>query len=639
MVVVPTSRAAWEVLLARKRSSFLWLVFLGTFAAAQSLSPFRIQKLTAGSAPAGVSVTPIQSALQTLPVYAVVANSGSNSVSIFELYSGGSPLVNVTNTYTVPVPGPYAVATCTNKMDARAVVTSPGDHSISVLSLPTGTLLGKVALGSVAYSADCYWDGTAYKAVVSTTGDNTLNIVDLASFTVTQGIPNVPAAHALHGVEVAKSLTDQTVWIAYVTGTDAGVLTAVRLSDGSLTKVAVPQPVAVRGAVNSSVFFVASGSQGIVYAVDAMTLNLTLAWDRLPGISDFSETSNQLPGAFGPVEEYCSSNGSCSSAGRFVGATTIPGQPVTWFGTGTAPSVYQTPIGSVSGTDSWQWIEIHSLPVEAITLIASPGDNALYLVEGVSPPAPIRVVNGASFNGTNAAPGSLGTIFVATNLTQEYFAPSEPLPVQLGGLALRIGGKLSFDNTNWSYDSTGSMLVPLLYAGPTQINFQVPYEVTLSDPVILQLELPDGSKTWGEAGLSPASPGVFEINNYLAAALNQDNTRNGDPSILPGSVPAKKGSILQLFLTGAGLTMPPVGTGDAVPLPGPLLFTNAQPIVYIARESAAVQFSGMAPGFVGVWQINVQIPPDAASGILPIQVAILNSAPGTFSNTAYIAVQ
>src|ERR1022692_4214222 len=168
MVVVPTSRAAWEVLLARKRSSFLWLVFLGTFAAAQSLSPFRIQKLTAGSAPAGVSVTPIQSALQTLPVYAVVANSGSNSVSIFELYSGGSPLVNVTNTYTVPVPGPYAVATCTNKMDARAVVTSPGDHSISVLSLPTGTLLGKVALGSVAYSADCYWDGTAYKAVVST---------------------------------------------------------------------------------------------------------------------------------------------------------------------------------------------------------------------------------------------------------------------------------------------------------------------------------------------------------------------------------------------------------------------------------------------------------------------------------------
>jgi uncharacterized protein (TIGR03437 family) len=47
----------------------------------------------------------------------------------------------------------------------------------------------------------------------------------------------------------------------------------------------------------------------------------------------------------------------------------------------------------------------------------------------------------------------------------------------------------------------------------------------------------------------------------------------------------------------------------------------------------------MAPGFVGVWQINVQIPPDAASGILPIQVAILNSAPGTFSNTAYIAVQ
>ena len=155
--------------MVRKSISLFLLTVVSTFVRAQSLSPFRIQKLTTESLPAGVSVTGLRGSDQSQPAYAVVANSGSNSVTIFELYSAApAAAANVTNVNTV-----RTFRILTRSRAARTAAT----------------------LGAVAYSAACHWDGAAYKAVVSTTGDNTLNVVDLASLSVTQRIPNIPGAH------------------------------------------------------------------------------------------------------------------------------------------------------------------------------------------------------------------------------------------------------------------------------------------------------------------------------------------------------------------------------------------------------------------------------------------------------------
>jgi uncharacterized protein (TIGR03437 family) len=69
-----------------------------------------------------------------------------------------------------------------------------------------------------------------------------------------------------------------------------------------------------------------------------------------------------------------------------------------------------------------------------------------------------------------------------------------------------------------------------------------------------------------------------------------------------------KGDVLVIYLTGLGVTRPPTGTG----LPGPtnpLASTQATPQVTLGGVALGLIFSGLAPGEVGVYQINVTVPP------------------------------
>ena len=116
-----------------------------------------------------------------------------------------------------------------------------------------------------------------------------------------------------------------------------------------------------------------------------------------------------------------------------------------------------------------------------------------------------------------------------------------------------------------------------------------------------------------------------------AEVLNQDNSLNF------GINPAGRGSVIQTFATGAGETDPPLPPGEAAPPDGnPLVFTVVQPTVMIGGIAAQVLFSGMAPGWVGLWQINAEVPPDVTPGsVVPLQIIV----GGVASNTATIAVQ
>ena len=68
----------------------------------------------------------------------------------------------------------------------------------------------------------------------------------------------------------------------------------------------------------------------------------------------------------------------------------------------------------------------------------------------------------------------------------------------------------------------------------------------------------------------------------------------------------------------------------------PLILTRAQPTVTIGGVEARVLFSGMAPGFVGLWQINAEVPSSVTSGPA---VSLVISAGGVSSNTVTIAVE
>jgi uncharacterized protein (TIGR03437 family) len=93
--------------------------------------------------------------------------------------------------------------------------------------------------------------------------------------------------------------------------------------------------------------------------------------------------------------------------------------------------------------------------------------------------------------------------------------------------------------------------------------------------------------------------------------------------LVTSAYPAAAGEIISIYCTGLGAVNP------APPE------TELPAKVYIANASAKVTYSGLAPGFVGVYQINAQIPASPPSGVQNLQV----SAGGVSSNTVTVAIR
>ena len=91
------------------------------------------------------------------------------------------------------------------------------------------------------------------------------------------------------------------------------------------------------------------------------------------------------------------------------------------------------------------------------------------------------------------------------------------------------------------------------------------------------------------------------------AALNEDGSVVSVDGCLTGAKPAPPGSVVQLFGTGQGVLTPELPPGEAAPA-SPLSETPTLPQVTLGGVPVTVEFSGAAPGFVGLWQINIRIP-------------------------------
>jgi uncharacterized protein (TIGR03437 family) len=183
-----------------------------------------------------------------------------------------------------------------------------------------------------------------------------------------------------------------------------------------------------------------------------------------------------------------------------------------------------------------------------------------------------------------------------------------PLPTSVGGVAVSLAGRA----------------VPLLYVGPSQVNFQVPYETTAgTSSLVVTANGVAGSPA--SVTVAAAAPGIFVYGNNWAVVLNQDYSLNGP------SNPAKAGSYVMLYGTGAGAVIPAVPTGSAAPASPLSMVTNVTATVNGAP--ATVAFQGLAPNFVGLLQVNLQVPALPSGGYL-VQIV----AGGAKSNSAWIAV-
>lgn len=245
-------------------------------------------------------------------------------------------------------------------------------------------------------------------------------------------------------------------------------------------------------------------------------------------------------------------------------------------------------------------------------------------------------VNAASYS-TAAAPGQILAAFgsgFAGGTVINQGASSVPLPATISNVSVRVNGTLA----------------PLFFVGvglgapgAFQINYQLPYE-TLPGLALVEV-LNSGVVVSSEfLTVSDAAPGVFSFNasgTGQAAALNQDFTQNGDPAQISGAKAEARGRFLIVYANGQGGQLVNAATqapltivSGAAATVDPLYATLTKPTVTIGGVAADVAFSGLAPGFVGLWQLNVQIPANAPVGNAVPLVVSFGGLTGVTTNVA-----
>ena len=155
--------------------------------------------------------------------------------------------------------------------------------------------------------------------------------------------------------------------------------------------------------------------------------------------------------------------------------------------------------------------------------------------------------------------------------------------------------------------------VPLFYVSKTQINAQVPYETALGT---VNIQVLRGTQTTSvqNAQVTSTAPGVFTLNQQgtgPGAFLHANFQGISDTN------PATGGETILMYATGLGATNPVVATGAAATV---TVNTVATPTVTIGGLPATVSFSGLAPTFVGLYQMNVQVPVGLPAGAQQVVV-------------------
>jgi uncharacterized protein (TIGR03437 family) len=207
------------------------------------------------------------------------------------------------------------------------------------------------------------------------------------------------------------------------------------------------------------------------------------------------------------------------------------------------------------------------------------------------------VVNAATFQaGSGMAPGSYISIFGSDLSDANAAASTQYLPISLASVAV-------------SFDGGGiSMPGHLHFVSPGQVNVQIPWEFQGQSSVKMKVTL--YNYLWSAVYTVPLaqySPGSFGILDQNYALVNSSNA-------------ARRGQVIQIFANGLG----PVDNHPASGQPAPttqILPCNSNPTVTVGGATAAVQFCGLAPGFVGLYQLNVTVPSNAPTGTQPLVIS------------------
>ena len=218
--------------------------------------------------------------------------------------------------------------------------------------------------------------------------------------------------------------------------------------------------------------------------------------------------------------------------------------------------------------------------------------------------------------GQGLAPGSYISIYGSdlADATEVYSTPSLPVSLSYGSVTFDGGGL--------------SLPGHIHFVSPKQINVQIPWEFQGQTSVQMSVMSNYLYSAYYTVPLATYSPGFF-ANSGAAAVYDYTSS-----SIVTSSNPAKRGDVIELYVNGLGPVSNGPASGDPASLTA-LSSTQTTPTVTLGGVNLPVSFSGLAPGYIGLYQVNATIPANAPTGNQPLIISI----GGVASPSATLPVQ
>lgn len=304
--------------------------------------------------------------------------------------------------------------------------------------------------------------------------------------------------------------------------------------------------------------------------------------------------------------------------------------------------------GTVSTSSGGNFLSVTASNNSVITVTADPaglqpgiysGSIALTSNAVNATPLPVQFVV------TNASVPNISFGGVVDNTTfRPLLAPGDIAALfgnQLGGSTPTGASSLPLSTTLAGVRVlVNNVPAPVYYASSGQINFIVPLS---TQPGLAQVAVEYNGQRGNTVttNIQPRAPRILRLGvAEYGIITNQDGSFPMPATPGLNSHPAKAGDVLTIYAIGLGATNPAVAEGAAAPASEPLARTPL-PIVTFGGGFAGsptqgtVFYSGLTPGFVGLYQINVTIPPDAPIGNA---IGLQLSVDGSTSNGVFLAI-
>jgi uncharacterized protein (TIGR03437 family) len=546
----------------------------------------------------------------------------------------------------------------------RLYIANPALNRVEIFDMQKQQFLGPVTVGQLPRSLTMGTDGnTLY---VANAGSEMISIVDLTKLAVTGRIsfPPIPfnaaftivtpqiLATGARGIQVIMS--DGSLWKIVGSSMEPRTLNTT-IFNGART---IPGPQSMAATPDGSYLLVLGGS-GTAYLYDSTADDFVRAASVIPT----PITGYYGPIAAGPNGQYYLTNDQLLNS-ALTSQTTAATGPVGGGGlpTPSGPTGSSRPIAAVAAVGAQSYARF-SMPTRASATAALTDAGLVEIVDIANQrttasanalEGPLTAAIGtarATVSGRTMAIDPSGTTAYVLTASGLSIIPlttnTQPVPtIKSGGVvntanltsAIATGGLVSILGQNLAASATASAYplptilggacitlnsspLPILATSPTQISVQVPPTLAAGRyPLIVHSIAGQVASASLTVTVSKYAPAIF-IDATGPQIFHKDGTR------VDKSHPATRDEPLTIYATGLGVT-----TGARItagtPVPSSPLSVTAPVSLYfgdptIKQAAVIVDWSGLLPGYIGVYQINARIPGFHLNGSgLPVTLRI-----------------